>query len=68
MYVHKPLGFVFLFLPWILHIVILVLAYQAIQQVGVHPEPASLVVAAVVTFIYLVCIQAANPMLYRLRF
>src|SRR5258708_3027493 len=32
-YVHQPVGFLLLFLPWLIHIVILVFAYQAIQQV-----------------------------------
>jgi hypothetical protein len=33
-------------------IVILVLAYRAIQKMGLHPEPASLIVAAVIVFLY----------------
>jgi hypothetical protein len=54
-----------LFVPWAIHIVILVLAYQAIQQVGLHPEPVSLIVAAVVTFIFFSLIHAITPLLYR---
>jgi hypothetical protein len=67
LYIHEPLGFFFMFLPWALHIVILVLAYKAIRQVGVEPQPASLVVAALVTFLYFVVINAVNPFLYRHR-
>src|SRR5581483_555139 len=68
LYVRDPRGVLLMFLPWVLHIVILVLAYKAIQQVGVHPAPASLLVAALVTFVYFVFIQAATPIFYRLRF
>lgn len=64
-YVHQPRGFLLLFLPWAIHIVILILAYQAIQQVGLHPEPSSLIVAAVVTFIFFTVIHALTPFLYR---
>jgi hypothetical protein len=67
LYIHEPLGFFFMFLPWALHIVILVLAYKAIRQVGVEPQPASLVVAALVTFLYFVVVNAVNPFLYRHR-
>jgi hypothetical protein len=64
-YVHRPMGFVLLFVPWAIHIVILVLAYQAIQQVGLHPQPTSLILAAVVTYLFLSFIHAATPFLYR---
>ena len=64
-YIHQPRGFLLLFLPWAIHIVILILAYQAIQRVGLHPEPSSLIVAAVVTFIFFTAIHALTPFLYR---
>jgi hypothetical protein len=65
-YVHQPMGFVLLALPWLIHIVILVFAYQAIQQVGLHPEPASLIVAAIATFFFFSIIDVVTPFLYRL--
>lgn len=64
-YVHHPVGFVLLFLPWSIHIVVIVLAYQAIQRVGLHPPPSSLLVAALVTFFYFSAIHAFTPFLYR---
>ncbi len=61
-----PMSMLVLFVPWAIHIVILVLAYQAIQQVGLHPEPASLIVAAVVIFLFFSLIHVITPFLYRL--
>jgi hypothetical protein len=64
-YVHHPAGFALFVIPWAIHIVILVLAYQAIQQVGIHPQPSSLMVAAVVAFFFFSLIHMATPILYR---
>jgi hypothetical protein len=64
-YTHNPIGFLFFLLPWLIHIVIIVFAYQAIQQVGLHPEPSSLIVAAVVSFLFFSLINAVTPFLYR---
>lgn len=64
-YVHNPMGLVLLVVPWTIHIVIIVLAYKAIQQVGIHPQPASLIVAAVVAFLYFSALHALTPFLYR---
>lgn len=60
-----PVAMVLLFVPWSIHIVILVLAYRAIQQVGLHPEPSSLIVAAVAAFIYFSVIQTVGAILVR---
>jgi hypothetical protein len=38
--------------PWILDIVILYLAWKAIRQTGIHPNPARLIVASVVILVY----------------
>jgi hypothetical protein len=65
-YVHQPVGFLLLALPWLIHIVILVFAYQAIQQVGLHPEPASIFVAAIATFFFFSVIHVITPFFYRL--
>jgi hypothetical protein len=66
-YVHQPMGFLLPVVPWLLHILILVLAYQAIQQIGLHPAPSSLIVAAVITFIFYSMINGITPLLYRMR-
>ncbi len=60
-----PVAMIVLFVPWAIHIVILVLAYQTIQQVGLHPEPSSLIVAAVVMFLFFSLIHVITPFLYR---
>ncbi len=60
-----PISIFYLVIPWVIHIVILVLAYQAIQQVGLHPQPSSLIVAAIVSFFFFSFIQAATSFLYR---
>ncbi len=60
-----PIAMIVLFVPWAIHIVILVLAYHAIQQVGLHPEPSSVMVAAVVTFAFFSLIHVLTPLLYR---
>ena len=64
-YVHQPMGFVLLLVPWLIHIVNIVLAYKAIQQTGLHPEPASLLVAALVAFAFFSLIHVVTPFLYR---
>jgi len=63
-YFHNPSGFLFL-VPWAIHIVILAFAYQAIQQVGLHPEPSSLIVAALVSLLFFSLIHTITPLLYR---
>lgn len=64
-FIRHPTGIVLLALPFIMNIVILVLAYKAIQQVGLHPQPSSLIVAAIVTFIYFSFMRDPIPFLYR---
>jgi hypothetical protein len=67
-YVRHPAGFLLLLVPWLVHILILVLAYKAIQQVGLHPEPPLLVRAALVTFGYFFFVHVATPLLLYLIF
>jgi hypothetical protein len=64
-FAHQPMGFVLLLIPWLIHIVIIVLAYQAIQQVGLHPQPASLIVAALVAFAFFSLVHVITPIFYR---
>lgn len=64
-FIRHPAGLALLALPFIMDIVILVLAYKAIQVVGLHPEPSSLIVAGVVTFVYFSFFHGITPFLYR---
>ena len=67
-FMHQPRSLLLLGLPWLLHIVVLLLAYQAIQQIGLHPEPASLIVTALMVLSYFLVIQVVLiPVLYRFR-
>jgi hypothetical protein len=50
-FAHSPASFVLL-IPWALHIFILYLAWKAIRLTGIFPNPARLIVAAVVVVIY----------------
>lgn len=63
--IRHPEGIILLAIPFIMDIVVLVLAYKAIQHVGLHPQPSSLIVAAVVTFIYFSIMRDPIPFLYR---
>jgi len=64
-YFREPLGFLLLAVPWMLHIAILFLAYQAIQITGLHPEPRLLIRAAVITTGYFFFLHILTPLLYR---
>lgn len=61
----NAVGFLLLLIPWFIHIVILVLAYQAIQQVGLHPPPSSLIIAAAVALVFFLAMNGVTPFLYR---
>ena len=65
-YVQHPVGFVLLLVPWAIHIVILVLAYQVIERVGTAPEPGAILVAALATFVFFSLIHVVTPILYRI--
>jgi hypothetical protein len=60
-----PVAMILLFVPWAVHILIIALAYQAIQQVGLHPKPSSLIVAAIAAFIYFSAIHTVSAVLLR---
>jgi heme/copper-type cytochrome/quinol oxidase subunit 2 len=45
-------------IPWILDLVILYLAWKAIRQTGIHPDPPRLIVAAVVILLYTTLLPA----------
>ena len=64
-YNRHPIALLLSFVPWALHIVVLILAWQAIQRQRVALAPSSLVVAAVVTFFYFSVLQMLPPLLYK---
>jgi hypothetical protein len=45
--------------PWILDLVILYLAWKAVRQTGIHPDPTRLIVAAVVLLLYTTLLPVA---------
>jgi hypothetical protein len=63
-YIHNPLGFVLLVVPWLIHFVIMVLAWKAIREAGVHPEASSLFVAALVSYAYFAFVHVTGPLFY----
>jgi hypothetical protein len=63
-YVQHPAGFALLFVPWLLHIMIIVLAYRTIQETGIHPEPGALLAAGLMSLLYFSLIHAVAPFLY----
>jgi len=64
-YIHGAYGFLLLFLPWAIHIAVMILAYLAVQRSGLYPEPHRLVLAAAFVFVYFTVINASTPLLYR---
>jgi hypothetical protein len=50
-FAHSPASFLLL-VPWALHVFILYVAWKAIRLTGIFPNPARLILAAVVVFIY----------------
>jgi hypothetical protein len=47
-----PVLSLFTLLPWFIDILILYLAWKAIRLTGIHPNPARLIIASVVIFLY----------------
>jgi hypothetical protein len=67
---HASLSFLsfLLLIPWALHILILYLAWKTIRLTGILPNPARLIAAAAVTFVYYSLLPVALAFLtYRLR-
>jgi hypothetical protein len=63
-YVHNPLGFVLLIVPWSIHFVIMILAWKAIREADVEPEASSLLTAALVSFVYFAILHVLGPFFY----
>jgi hypothetical protein len=64
-YNRHPIALLLTFLPWALHVVVLILAWQVIQRLRVALVPSSLVIAALVMFVYFSTIQMLTPLLYK---
>ena len=67
---HASLSFLssLLLIPWALHFLILYLAWKTIRLTGILPNPARLIAAAAVTFVYYSLLPVALAYLtYRLR-
>ncbi|HLW86600.1 MAG TPA: hypothetical protein VKR60_15390 [Candidatus Sulfotelmatobacter sp.] len=67
---HASMSFLsfLLLIPWALHILILYLAWKAIRLTGIFPNPARLIAAAAVTFVYYALLPVALAYLtYRLH-
>jgi hypothetical protein len=65
-YVHNPWGFVLLMLPWLLHFLVMGLAWKAIREAGVQPEASSLFTAALVTYVYFLFVHGTGPLFFLL--
>jgi hypothetical protein len=66
-YINQPMGLLWVVLPGLIYVVILVLAYKAIQQTGFRPKLSSVIFTTVVTFFYYAFfIRGITPYLYSL--
>jgi hypothetical protein len=63
-YVHNPLGFVLLMLPWLLHFLVMGLAWKAIREAGVQPEASSLFTAGLVSYVYFLFVHGTGPLFF----
>ncbi|HLG78938.1 MAG TPA: hypothetical protein VKX46_21180, partial [Ktedonobacteraceae bacterium] len=63
-YIRHPAGFLLLFLPWSLHIVIMVLAWKAIRKIGLQPDGPALFRSGIVTCAYFFVIHLISPFFY----
>jgi hypothetical protein len=63
-FVHNPVGFVLLMLPWLIHFVIMVLAWKAAREAGVQPDASSLFTAAMISFVYFLFVHTMGPLFY----
>jgi len=61
----RPVASLALLIPWALHILIFYLAWKAIRQIGIHPDHGSLLVAALVGFLYFSFLPFLTAALYR---
>jgi hypothetical protein len=65
-YTNSSMGFLCLALSALIYIVTVVLAYKAIHQTGLKPQPSWVILATVVVFFYFFFIREITPYLYTL--
>lgn len=65
-YAQQPMAFLLLLIPWFIHIVIIVLAFKAVETTGLHPEQSSIMTAIAATVAYFFFIHILTPVLYQL--
>jgi hypothetical protein len=65
-YTRHPIGLLWPFFSGLIYVVILALAYRAIQQTGLWPTPSSVILATVATFFYFFFVAEITPHLYGL--
>ena len=63
-YIYQPMGFVWLVVSGLIYLVTLFLAYKAIQQTGLRPKPAPVILATVAMFFYFFFTSEITPYLY----
>jgi hypothetical protein len=66
MFMRHPVGFILVTIPWLFHILVLAMAWKTVQVLEVRLQPSSLIVAAVVTFLYVTIIPTGTPIFYLL--
>ncbi len=66
-YTSHPIGLLWpLFFSALIYVVILALAYRAIEQTGLWPTPSSVILATVATLFYFFFVAVITPHLYGL--
>lgn len=66
-YTSQPIGLLWpFFFSGLIYVVILALAYRAIEQTGLWPTPSSVILATVATFFYFFFVTVITPHLYGL--
>jgi hypothetical protein len=63
-FLNPSMGSVWLVFSVLIYVVSVMLAYQAIQQTGLHPRPAPVILATVATSVYFFLARAVTPYLY----
>jgi hypothetical protein len=61
---NRPLSSLVVLIPWAVNFLIFYLAWKAIRQIGIHPDHRSLLVSALVAFLYFCCVPVLATFLY----
>jgi hypothetical protein len=65
-YTNRAIGLLWPFLSGLIYVVILALAYRAIEQTGLRPTPSSVILATVAMFFYFFFVREITPHFYSL--